>query len=338
MELYCGIDLHSKNGYYGIVQKDGKRMYDRRLPNDLPVILQSLEPFRKGIRSIAVESTYNWYWLVDGLMGNGYNVKLANPSAMQQYEGVKNVNDRTDAFFLAEQLRLGILPTGYIYPKEERSVRDLLRRRMMFVQQRTAQILSLNNLIIRQSGMNMKMRSILRLGPDELEKLVLEKECLFMGRQNMDTVRFLCEKIKMIENRVSERIKLKPEFELLTTIPGVGKILALVIMLETGDIRRFLKCGNYTSYCRCANADCYSNNKKKSENNRKNGNKYLSWAFVEAAHHCIATCDKAKRFYDRKKSKSNGAVATKALASKLSKAAFHIMREGIPFDEKKIFG
>jgi transposase len=184
----------------------------------------------------------------------------------------------------------------------------------------------------------MKMRSILRLEPDELGKLVGEEECLFIGRQNMDTVRFLSEKIKMIEGRVLEQVELKPEYELLTSIPGVGKILALVIMLETGDIGRFLKSGNYTSYCRCANADCYSNNKKKAENNRKNGNKYLSWAFVEAAHHCIAACDKAKRFYERKKSKSNGAVATKALASKLSKAAFHILREGTPFDEKKIFG
>jgi transposase len=151
MELYCGIDLHSNNGYYGIVQKSGKRVYSQRLPNDLPLILQSLEPFRKNVKSVAVESTYNWYWLVDGLMERGYNVKLANPSAMKQYEGLKNVNDKTDAFNLAEQLRLGILPTGHIYPKEERPVRDMLRRRMMFVQHRTAHVLSLNNLVIRQA-------------------------------------------------------------------------------------------------------------------------------------------------------------------------------------------
>jgi len=338
MELYCGIDLHSNNVYCGIVQKNGKRMYDKRLPNDLPLILQSLEPFRKNMRSIAVESTYNWYWLVDGLMDKGYDVKLANPSAMHQYEGLKNVNDRTDAFLLAEQLRLGILPTGHIYPKEERPVRDMLRRRMMFVQHRTAHILSLSNLVVRQSGTSVRKNTMLRLEPEELGKLVGGGENLFMGRQSMDMVRFLTGKIKMIEERVSERIRLRPEYERLTSIPGVGKILALVIMLETGDIRRFAKCGNYTSYCRCANADCYSNEKKKSENNQRNGNKYLSWAFVEAAHHCIASCEKAKRFYERKKSKSNGAVATKALASKLTKAAFHIMRDGVSFDERKIFG
>lgn len=338
MELYCGIDLHSNNGYYGIVQKSGKRIYSRRLPNDLPLILQSLEPFRKSMKSVAVESTYNWYWLVDGLVEGGYDVKLANPSAMQQYEGLKNVNDRTDAFHLAEQLRLGILPTGHIYPKEERPVRDMLRRRMMFVQHRTAHVLSLNNLVVRQSGTSMRKSTMLRLEPEELGKLVGGGENLFMGRQNMDIIRFLTEKIKMIEERVCERISLRPEYERLTSIPGIGKLLALVIMLETGDIGRFAKCGNYTSYCRCANADCYSNEKKKAENNQKNGNKYLSWAFVEAAHHCIAACEKAKRFYERKKSKSNGTVATKALASKLTKAAYHIMRDGVSFDEKKIFG
>jgi transposase len=338
MELYCGIDLHSNNGYYGIVQKNGKRMYDKRLPNDLSLILQSLEPFRKNMKSVAVESTYNWYWLVDGLMERGYDVKLATPSAMQQYEGLKNVNDRTDAFLLAEQLRLGILPTGHIYPKEDRPVRDMLRRRMMIVQQRTAQVLSLNNLVVRQSGVGIRKSTMLKLEAEELGKLVGGGESLFMGRQNMDIIRFLSEKIKLLEERISERARSRPGYERLTGIPGVGKILALVIMLETGDVGRFSKCGNYTSYCRCANADCYSNEKKKSENNQKNGNKYLSWAFVEAAHHCIASCEKAKRFYERKKSESNGAVATKALASKLTKAAYHIMRDGVMFDEKKIFG
>ena len=112
----------------------------KQVANDLALILATLEPFRDDLRGIAVESTYNWYWLVDGLMEAGYRVHLANPSGIKQYEGLKHSDDRDDAFFLAHLLALGILPEGYIYPKEERPVRDLLRKRSFLVKHRTAHI------------------------------------------------------------------------------------------------------------------------------------------------------------------------------------------------------
>ncbi len=153
MELHCGVDLHGDNGYYGIMDKDGERVFKKRLPNDLREVLRVLEPYRKGLADgIVVESTFNWYWLVDGLNEHGYRTRLANPAAMEQYNGLKNADDETDAFFLAELSRLGILPEGYIYPKEERPVRDLLRRRLMLVHQKTAHILSFQNLVAREHG------------------------------------------------------------------------------------------------------------------------------------------------------------------------------------------
>jgi transposase len=335
--LYCGIDLHSNNGFYGIVEKSGKRIYEKRVKNNLEDVLTALSPFKERIENIAVESTYNWYWLVDGLMENGYKdkLKLANPAAMQQYNGIKNADDKTDAFFLADQLRLGILPTGTIYPREERSIRDILRRRMMFVQQRTSQILSLQSLITRQSGKTLSMTKIRKL---YLGDYLKDQDSLFMATQNMDMIDYFSKKINLLEQRVEEKIKLKPEFEKLTSMIGVGDILGMTIMLETGNINRFKKCGDYTSYCRCVKAGHYSNDKKKANNNRKNGNKYLGWAFVEAAHHFIRLCPKAKSFYDRKKTQVKPVVATKALASKLSKAAYFIMRDQVIFDRKKIFG
>ena len=339
-ELYCGIDLHSNNGFYGIVEKSGNRIYSKRLKNNLDVILTSLSPYKDRIDKIAIESTYNWYWLVDGLMENGYKdkVELANPAAMQQYKGIKNANDKTDAFFLAEQLRLGILPTGNIYSKDERPIRDILRRRMMFVQQRTAQILSLQSLITRQSGHSLSMSKIRKLFPAGMEELLKDKDSIFMAKQNMDMIRLLSQKIILLEERVCGKIKLKSQFENLTSIPGIGLILGMTIMLETGDIRRFSKCGNFTSYCRCVKAGHYSNDKKKGNNNKKNGNKYLSWAFTEAAHKFVMFCPKAQSFYQKKKNANCGALATKALASKLSKAAYFIMRDQVMFDKRKIFG
>jgi transposase len=340
MEHIVGIDLHSDNGYYGIIEPDGKRVFKKRLPNDLPTVLSTLEPYEKTITCIVVESTYNWYWLVDGLMDNGYNnrIQLANPAGFKPYEGLKHGDDKTDAFFLTELKRLGILPVGYIYPKEERPVRDLLRRRMMLVQQRTSHILSFQSLITRQTGTKMSCNNIKGLQEDYIEELLDEDYLILAGQTNISVVRFLTEKIRRLERAVLKRIKLRPAYERLLTVPGIGKILGLTIMLESGDIGRFVGAGNYTSYCRCVKSKRMSNNKKKGEGNRKNGNKYLEWAYVEAANFARRFCPEAKRYYQRKLAKTNQIVATKALASKISKACYFIMRDKEVFKTEKLFG
>ena len=129
MGLYTGFDLHANNSYVGIINEDGRKEARRRLPNDPGLILQFLTPYKADIVGVVVESTYNWYWLVDALMEDGYRVHLANTTAIQKYSGMKHSDDKDDAFWLAEMLRLNILPTGHIYPKDERPIRDLLRKR-----------------------------------------------------------------------------------------------------------------------------------------------------------------------------------------------------------------
>ena len=141
MELYAGIDLHSNNHVLAVLDAQGRVVLDRRLSNELEVVAAELEPMREQLCGVVVESTFNWYWLVDGLMEQGYRVHLANTTAIEQYSGLKYADDRSDARWLAEMLRIGVLPEGYIYPKEERGVRDLLRRRMFLVQKKTAFLL-----------------------------------------------------------------------------------------------------------------------------------------------------------------------------------------------------
>jgi len=324
---------------YGIMDETGKRIFKKRLPNDLEVVLQALEPFRDGLGSgIAVESTFNWYWLVDGLNKHEYRVRLANPAAMEQYNGLKNTDDETDAFFLAELSRLGILPEGYIYPKEDRPVRDLLRRRLLLVHQKTAHTLSFQNLVARERGEQISGSHIFKLSPGDVATMFTDPRLVLMGQTNIEAIAFLGKQIKNIEKAVLDEIKLKPEYEKLLTVPGIGKILAFTIMLETGDINRFKKVGNYTSYCRCVRSARLSNQKKKGENNRKNGNKYLSWAYVEAANFIRRFCPEAKNWYQRKLSRSKKVVATKALASKICKACYFIIKDQVDFDVKKMFG
>ncbi|MBN2395728.1 MAG: transposase [Candidatus Atribacteria bacterium] len=149
MGVYAGIDLHANNNYLGVIDGDGKRLFRKKLPKDPDVVLGALDPLKKRLVGTVVESTFNWYWLVDLLMDQGYRVHLANPSAIQKYKGLKHSDDTHDAVWLAEMFRLDILPTGYIYPREQRAIRDLFRKRGHLVKLRTSLILSLQNIISR---------------------------------------------------------------------------------------------------------------------------------------------------------------------------------------------
>ena len=337
MKVYAGIDLHSSNNYLGIIDEEDKRLYQKRLPNQLDTILPALEPFKDNLEGVVVESTFNWYWLVDGLQEHGYKVHLANPCAIKQYKGLKHTDDRWDSFWLAHMLRLNILPEGYIYPKEERPVRDALRRRLLFVRHRTSHILSLQSAITRNLSYKMSSRDIKRLEGSDADTLFNEPFLLLAARNSIAAIEFLGERIKGIEKAVKSRVKLKPEFDYLLTMPGIGTILGLTIMLEVGDIKRFPNVGNYSSYCRAVKSERLSNKKKKGEGNRKNGNRYLSWAYVEAANFAIRHYPEFQRFYNRKKATTNGIVAIKALSNKLARASYYVMRDRVPYDANHLF-
>jgi len=338
MKTYAGIDLHSSNNYIGVIDAKDNRLYSKRHDNRIEDVLKVLGKFKASLQGVVVESTYNWYWLVDGLMDQGYTVHLANPNAIKVYDGFKHTDDKWDSFWLAHLLRLGILAEGYIYPKHQRSIRDLLRRRLMFVSQRTSQILSLQSMATRNRGLNFSGSQIKRFRDEFIEKMFADPHLVFTAKRNMATIRFLDRIVSEIEAEVASQIKLKKEFIKLLTTPGIGNILGLTIMLEVGDIGRFDKVGNYSSYCRCVESKKTSNGKKKGENNKKNGNRYLAWAYVEAANHAIRYCPKAQKFFQRKMAKNERVLATKALANKLTKATYYIMRDQVAFDEDKLFG
>jgi transposase len=189
----------------------------------------------------------------------------------------------------------------------------------------------------RNLGINISSNEIKKMKEASAQHLFDDSDLAFTAMNNISTINFLKTKIRNIENRILSKTTLSPQFEVLTTIPGVGNILGLTITLEVGDIGRFAKAGNYSSYCRCVKSERTSNKKKKGEGNRKNGNKYLSWAYVEAAHFAMRFCPEAKRFYQQKMAKSHGAVATKALANKLARASYYMMRDQVPFDKDKLF-
>ena len=337
MKLYCGIDLHSNNSVIVILDEVDKVVYQKRLTNDLATILKQLSVYKSKITAIAIESTFNWYWLVDGLMEAGYAIKLVNTAAVQTYSGLKHTDDKDDARWLAHLMRLGILPTGYIYPKEDRAVRDLLRKRSQLVRQSTTNILSLQNILARNTSQSLSSYRIKKLNDEEAEKLLDNPTITLALKSNLNVIRCLQSSITEIEVTVLKQTRARAEFKKLLTVSGIGEILGLTIMLESGDMSRFAKVGNFSSYCRCVKSERLSNGKKKGENNRKNGNKYLAWAFIEAANFAIRYNDNVKSFYQKKKAKTNGIIATKAVANKLARACYHVLKDQVPFDVEKAF-
>lgn len=340
MKLYVGIDLHSNNNYLAIIDETDRVLYQKRIANDEKLILKELAIYKEQIIGIVVESTYNWYWLVDALQEAGYRVHLANTTAIEPYRGIKYTDDKTDAIWLAKLLRLGILARGYIYPKEIRGLRELLRRRMKIVQEQTINLVGLQALINRYHNIKLSTDKIKRVKgkDDEILSYIKDEEVYLAGASQLKIVRCLQEQLEQIEQKILSKIKHTQRFKLLNSVPGIGAILAMVIMLETGAIHRFKQVGNYSSYCRCVESKRISNGKKKGENNRKNGNSYLGWAYIEAANYAIRFNEQIKKYYQRKLAKSKRVIALKTVANKLSRACYFMLRDGVAFDMTKAFG
>src|SRR5881296_505344 len=218
MSLYGGIDLHANNSVIVVINEQDEVIYRKRLPNDLATILEQLAPYHTEIKGLVVESTYNWYWLVDGLMEANYRVHLANPAAIQQYSGLKYTDDHSDARWLAHLLRLGVLPEGYIYPKAARAVRDLLRKRSQLVRQRTTNLLSIQNLVTRNTGESLSANQIKGLDVQQVDELLPNGDLALAVKANLSVMCSADEQTKILERTVTQRVKLSPQFSLLKTV------------------------------------------------------------------------------------------------------------------------
>ena len=338
MELYSAIDLHSNNSHVAIIDDQQNRVFYRKLANHPEVLIDTFAPYREGLKGIVIESTFNWYWLADLLIEKGYPVHLANPCGIQKYSGLKHSDDKHDAFWLAQMLALKILPEGYIYPKESRPLRDLLRKRAHLVRVRTSLILSLQNIVMRNHGIKIRSDDLKKLTQDAVGELLKDQEELALaGKASKESIDFLTRQIQRIEKVARSKALVREPFAKLLTLPGVGDILGMTILMETGPIQRFKAVGHYVSYCRKVPSRWTSNEKTKGKGNTKNGNRYLSWAFSEAADHARMTHEMSRNFYNRKLNQANASVAHNALAHKLARAAYFIMRDHVEFKEDRMF-
>lgn len=277
--LYAGADLHGNNVFLSVCDAGGTEVFRRRVKTNLDAVNEALDPYWPDIRQMGVESTFNWYWFVDGLRSQGRNVSLGNPAQMKQYSGLKSTDDRSDARWLDELVRLGIFPENYIYPEDIRAVRDALRRRQLFVRRRTQALLSLCSLLTRYGQEAPGARIVQQWSRADIESTGLAPFVQLQLRTLLEASQTSDRLAKEIEKAVLEFVKPDEAFERIQQIPGIGAALGMTILLESGDFSRFPNAGCYASYCRTVKSERTSNGKKKGENNQRNGNPYLAWAF-----------------------------------------------------------
>jgi len=335
--LYGGIDLHSSNSYCGIIDEKDNWIKHKRIANRIKDVTSFFDEYKDQLKGVVLESTYNGYWLMDGLLEAGYKVKLANPSKMGDYDGLKNSNDKTDTRWLAKMLRLGILSESYIYPKKERPMRDLLRKRTLFVNTRTRIVNSMEHQFQTWLCAKTRKQHLVRLTTQELNQLFKEKSLCLSAESGIEIIKTIDQRIKIIEKKLYTQVKETDMMRKLIVLPGIAKILGMTIILEVGSIDRFKSVKNYLSYCRLVEAKKMSNNKKKGAANRKCGNGILRWAYAEAAVHALKY-ERINKYYQRMKKKKGSSKALAIIASKIARVSYKIMTDkDFYYQEEKLF-
>src|SRR5437762_7599181 len=238
MKFYCGIDLSARDCHVCVIDEQLKVMVQQKLRNELPRICQLLEPY-KGDLKIVVESTFNWYWLIDGLQAEGFDVVLAHTLGLYLITGAKVKTDRRDAYALAKLLLVGAVPTAYIYPVETRPVRDLLRRRAHLVQVRAGEYGSLRRLLLRQGILSSKQQEIKTATEAELEQWFEHPLVRLHASQELRRIELYSQQIGELEKTILLLAQTEQSYELLQQLPGVGQTIALTILYEVGELTRF---------------------------------------------------------------------------------------------------
>lgn len=341
MGIYCGIDLGARASQIGVINEDLQVLVDEKVRNELPEIIQRLEPYKPQLQ-IAVETTFNWYWLVDGLQAAGYAVRLAHALGVRLISGAKIKTDRRDALALAKLLKAGLIPSAYIYPKETRPVRDLLRRRHRLVAQRGGEYGALRRLLLRQ-GILAHTRNDLKTVPEEdLQTWFADPRIRLVAEQELARIALYTQQIDRLERDILATVAERGEYQRLMTLPGVGKILAVTIYYEVGAIERFTDVRPFSSYCRLVPGVAESSGVVRRGRNSRQGNPYLKWTFTQAALAAVRFDARVRRYFERQQKRHKGyaarRIAYNIVAHKLAVAAYQIWRQGTVYEERLLFG
>lgn len=341
MRMYCGIDLHARSSQVCVIDEAGEVQLNRKVPNRLEGIVSELEAFDAPV-SVAVESTFNWYWLVDGLQDAGHDVHLGHPLKIAMITRAKVKTDRRDAHTLARLLRSGDFPEAYIYPRETRPVRDLVRHRGKLVTWRAREYGALRLRLYRHGILEHSRTTPRAVTEEELDRFFEDPRTRQILRLERARIRLLSSQIENLEALILAEASKEDGYQRLRSIPGLGKALAAVVFYESGQVDRFPSARHYSSYCRLIPGIAESMGKSKPGRGRKQGNPHLKSAYSQAAVHAIRYDERIRAFFDRhvgrRRGRSARPIARAIVAHKLGLAGFHVLREGVEYEHRLLFG
>jgi len=340
-EFNCGIDLHARQMYVCLMDRQGKKLVHTNIRNnDFAFFLKLVAPYRHDL-TVCAECMFGWYWLADACQAAGLKFVLAHALYLKAIHGGKNKNDRIDSEKIAHLLRSNLIPPAYVYPSAKRPLRALLRQRTYFVWQRAdllARVQSVqlahNRTPHKQTRSNRQPWEALLLAdePDPVRQLTLQNE--------LAMIRHFDAQITAIETQLRQQTKriAARDYALLQTVPGIGENLAALILHEIGDIARFPTVKNFLSYCRLVKGTVASAGKIKSLRGAKLGNPYLRWAFGEVA--VIAKRDHLllKPLAQGLEARLGGNKfkANTILAIKLARAVYFVLKNQTGFDADRL--
>ncbi len=340
-EYNCGIDLHSRQMYMCLMDSEGNKLvHTNIIGNDFSYFLSKIKPYRHDL-TVCCECTFNWYWLADACQAEGLEFVMAHALYLRLIHGGKNKNDRIDSAKIAHLLRSNMIPPAYVYPVENRPARDLLRKRMAFVWRRSTLLAQLTNsvYILGQEPVKKTQHKVRDKWFDQLRVKYEHPLTKMAAEANMYMVKEYDKIIDRLERAIVKETKKERcrDYNLLMTIPGVGKILALTILHEVDDISRFPSVQNFSSFCRLVKGSVASAGKFKGLRGAKLGNPYLRWAFGEAAVICKRDNAEIKTYAKKLENQRPKQVANAILANKLARSVYYMLKNGKGFDPK-VFG
>ena len=335
-QYYCGIDLHTKNMYVCILNQEGNILLHKNADVCKDTLFKFIQPYLPDI-VISVECMFTWYWIADFCHKHDIPFVLGHALYMKAIHGSKTKNDKIDSRKIAALLRGGMIPMAYVYPQEMRSTRDLLRRRMHFMRKRSELLANIQNTRNQYnlpsfektiSRKNNRVNVIEHFNDPAVQKSM---------ELNLSLIDHYDSILRKTENYILHHVKAHNAnaFYLLRTIPGVGEILALVMLYEIHNIKRFEKVQNFTSYARLIRPQKESAGKVKGTGNGKMGNAFLKWAFSEATLLLIRDKQEIKDLHARLKNKHGKARALAIISHKLGRAVYYILKKQKAFNMNK---
>jgi transposase len=339
--FYCGIDLHARSMHLCIVEHDSSKVvFDKNLPTRPESLLRAITPFGDGL-VIGVECMFAWYWVADFCVEHDIAFVLGHALYMKAIHGGKAKNDRIDAGKLARLLRGGNFPPAYAYPKGMRETRDLLRRRSYLVHKR-AELMTHLQILNAQYNLAPFPKK-LAFAANRAEMNIAERfsdvSVQKSAAADLAVIDRLDEVIGEVELYLTRTAKVDDvqTYHRLHTIPGVGKLLALILLYEMHEVQRFDNAGQFLSYARLVRCAHESAGKKLGTGGKKIGNAHLRWAFAEAACLFLRQSARAKKWKQKQEAQRGAGKAMGILAARLARSVYHMLRKGEAFDEERFW-